>query len=448
MSKNYLINCCGGHAPSLSFSSASQFCVPRNCGQQLCESDTEGGGGPYTSCEQGIIFNICAPSLSEESCENRRRRYQKVEIENRAGDLWHGFKETIQYSVDANGKCVSTITCGGVGSIVTKTEAESSEDLGIENGKADYSTTEEYKVTYNSSCMDEDVKETSSGTSSLIGGYTNKESAGGKTCNYSYKCSSTLKDGVWTGTENSKGSCTPDPEGNSSFDETEDIDRPCWSPSPLEADVTVTYTPSLECAIINTFSEPDEEKICNPQSFPLYPAFENWDLYLNNGKCGDVGGSDLQPGQGFSNEAFNHVHIHDPLETQEQKFRYRIEHPPIFPACYLKVWIQKTTQEWRYESCATDNDPCCVKYVKGDRYKTNIGSYVWEPETCDYDIEDNLLECQYRIYSEPYEVMAAINTSVSVNILKYSYVEGYEPEDPDENGNQPCRPNGWPIIQC
>jgi hypothetical protein len=179
---------------------------------------------------------------------------------------------------------------------------------------------------------------------------------------------------------------------------------------------------------------------CWPESgMPPFPPFNQCD------KTPPI----FQNGQGYSCSASKREHPNDALFNSQTVIKYRVEHYPFFPTCYLKVWVSKITQKIRYVYCPTDDDNCRLcEENDGPPIETDDSVYVWESQSCDYDPEEDLSKCEYTIYGPENTITAGLNENVDIKIKKYSYVKDYEPEDPDQNGEQPCRPNGWPLIQC
>ena len=178
---------------------------------------------------------------------------------------------------------------------------------------------------------------------------------------------------------------------------------------------------------------------CSPKTMAPFPSFN---------KC-DTTPPNLQDGQSYSCAASKRENPDDSSFNSETVIKYRIEHPPIFPACYLKVWVSKITQKIRRVNCTHREDICqSCEEDDGPPIKTDEPAYVWNSQSCDYDIEEDLSKCEYTIYGPEHTVTAGVDENVSIEIKKYSYVKDYEPEDPDQNGEQPCRPNGWPLINC
>ncbi len=205
----------------------------------------------------------------------------------------------------------------------------------------------------------------------------------------------------------------------------------------LEDEEVITALDSNECPCGGPPYEPRGD--CSPKTMAPFPPFS---------QCNTTPPT-FQDGQSYSCGASKRENPDDASFNSETKIKYRIEHPPIFPACYLKVWVSKITQKIRYVPCPNDPNPCnlCEEY-DGLPIKTDEPPYVWESQSCDYDPEEDLSKCEYTIYGPEKTITAGVNEDVSVQIKKYSYVKNYEPEDPDEYGGQPCRPNGWPLITC
>lgn len=137
----------------------------------------------------------------------------------------------------------------------------------------------------------------------------------------------------------------------------------------------------------------------------------------------------LEDGQGYNNGAYD-FEDEETGSTSSQIFKYRVEHAPS-ATCYLKVWIKKTTET---ESGTTEDTAPPYEW-RGSGYP------------CYADESKIYTACENIIYGQPSgTISASRGQSISVSILKYSFLEDYEPNDPDENGDQGCKPNGFPIA--
>ena len=178
---------------------------------------------------------------------------------------------------------------------------------------------------------------------------------------------------------------------------------------------------------------PSETGCCYPEELTEYPEFDTCNQNpqpLEEGQLG--GGSDGIARNIPLFEGANNV-------GQFYAFKWRIEHGPI-PTGYLKVWIVIRTQ-----TVAPDENHVYV-------YPTQCGAPLItgpaeeEIETYEWTGTDKLLDlndlCQKIIYSEEGVLEADVGEIKTVGILKYSFTQGYEPNDPDEFGNQGDKPNG------
>lgn len=137
----------------------------------------------------------------------------------------------------------------------------------------------------------------------------------------------------------------------------------------------------------------------------------------------------LEDGQGYNNGAYD-FEDEETGSTSSQIFKYRVEHAPS-ATCYLKVWIKRTTET---ENGTTEDTDQPYEW-KGSGYP------------CYADESKIYTACENIIYGQPSgTISASKGSSISVSILKYSFLEDYEPNDPDENGDQGCKPNGFPIA--
>ncbi len=116
------------------------------------------------------------------------------------------------------------------------------------------------------------------------------------------------------------------------------------------------------------------------------------------------------------------------------KWRWRLKHSPT-PTCYLKVWLQEYS--WPNHIAFLFDPPTTI---------TDLSPYIWEgtgnpclPDTTKrFDAVENLIYD----HEEGTELYGpAQDKYMTVGILKYSYLEGYEPDISDPDNPQP---NGFP----
>ena len=110
-----------------------------------------------------------------------------------------------------------------------------------------------------------------------------------------------------------------------------------------------------------------------------------------------------------------------------RKFKWRLKHAPS-GTCYLKVWLRK-----KFEPEGG-----------GDPTYTPLSPYTWEGagNPCLKDSTKPVDDDANNITSDETEVsVPAENGRTSIEILKYSCVEGYEPDITDEENHQP---SGFP----
>ena len=141
--------------------------------------------------------------------------------------------------------------------------------------------------------------------------------------------------------------------------------------------------------------------------------------------------------------------------------QYRIRHHAQ-GTCYLKVWIAISTQ--KYEKVVTDPEvyPCCESLQAIVPPTRQLVTYEWEGSgrPCYQEIirEDGSIDftsCESEIFGTDFEEVTADENEVkTVRIWKWSFVKGYEPNNPDPpqeikemygNSYQGRYPNGFPI---
>jgi hypothetical protein len=240
-----------------------------------------------------------------------------------------------------------------------------------------------------------------------------------------------------------------------------------YNPVTDECTVLTPNSPSFACGntsiagYSNTYSMPTPS-----YKFPLiqpvqYPSFHTGELV-----DGQERNQGFQPFQ-VSRFGFSHVYNYNVSSVtfadgsflkNEKKSKYRIKHKKSLTG-YLKVWIRLRTislSEWYPGNPEITNgywQPFDCPYWKdlpspsiNQPITTELPPYVWQSTTVDPESDEDIFgEISAEIITSP-------GQSAVLEIYKWSYIEGYEPEDPiydgSVGGKQPCRPNGWPIIKC
>jgi hypothetical protein len=118
--------------------------------------------------------------------------------------------------------------------------------------------------------------------------------------------------------------------------------------------------------------------------------------------------------------------------------QYRVMHGPSM-TCYLKVWLRKTTKVvYAYSEPPVPDDIT---------HDDEFGSYEWvgtgnpcvpDPESS-VTGESNIIRGDVRSLDPP--TSDGNHTTITVEILKYSFLQDYEPDITDEENPQP---NGFP----
>ncbi len=422
---NSACNCCTSPPSTtlnLEFVSRSQSCSSSACGFIPCTSDGN---------------SICNPdrgSMSEqEKCANKRYLTMTTESGGRVA--------VTTCTATQQGGCDCKTTCSGSQVTTTKGGGSITDTYKINrppwptvtrvcSGTLNNKSTK----TYNSDCTTT-TKSECTGSSTLNITYDPFLSGGSWSGIriYSEKCSSSLQsDCSWSGTYSQTGYNSNIDYGGTGkvigdFTNTSPTSLPCCG----VPNVTTTVSPPEGKTTVN-YSNENTVKICTPQSLPSFPEFI---------EC-EKTPPPLSNGQGRSSEAYKFTSPTNTLETSQQEFKFRLKHQPT-GTCYLKVWFEKEILNWK-----SSTDQCPVLVEDGDPEKEDIDEpYEWEGSgyPCFEDKEKSPTECENAIYSEPKTITAQENQSVSVRIKKWSIIKDYEPDDPDENGCQGCKPNGFPI---
>ncbi len=270
--------------------------------------------------------------------------------------------------------------------------------------------------------------------------------------------------------------------------------------------VTTTITPTPNCTITYDYANLSPKR-CNPQNlleFPEY-ALRAGETFngskavcivdekepvptpdLKTGPCkpwpnvhglNECFGSNLfVVGQGRSNWAFKFVNPYKSDIVSERKVKARLTHSGG-ASCYLKVWIRKVIQKYKWEDCGTGfpGDPavtskchngtpplpacnegkdsqgrtiynCTSRWsTDGPPEKQNFQAYEWTGNPCLKDKCKSPDSC-FNYIDQEYDITAENGTTVYIE-YKYSYVKNYEPNWPDVCGSQGCKPNGYPIYE-
>jgi hypothetical protein len=248
-------------------------------------------------------------------------------------------------------------------------------------------------------------------------------------------CSSTLTNDGWVG----------EFDGNR-------IDGPCYNAveSPT---TTVTYSGPISDEEETLTPDPE----CEAKQIP-FPEFPDKCRFgcQTDGDCD--GPPDLEEGQGYSSTAFD-FSLNG--EILEQKFKYKIVHSAP-STCYLKVWTRKKIYKYVKKTPDPDPDPDnpCIQpnlqnyqYWEADEEEPfSYGgeqTYIWSGPTVKnglcVDPEKGVGHCDNYEESSVRTVNATNGQEVFLE-MKYSFVEGYEPDWPDEPNS--CKPNGFPNTNC
>jgi hypothetical protein len=484
---NSACNCCSQPpSPHISVEYASI--------QQSCTASGVCGFVPCTSTD--AVFNdkgecvtpaqICEPdfaSLSRaEKCSGKK--YLTKTITHRDGHT-----ETTTCTVNEDGGCDCETTCSGsytvteeTESTVTVNESVPSDDGSI-TGSGTASTTIVTTVTYKSDCSTtSDLTCSGSANSDVTSSYWGGTEVYTDICEGSFVKGRAVYDDVY-------GITTVEPCGDedctcmwdSTLKETHTIEGAVESDETssgafyclsgfngVETTSTTTQDPEPVCEVRTVFSNENTQtqSNCHPKTLPPYPAFID---------CTREGeeppeSPELEPGQGRSHTAYKYQNPHNSVIKSEQRVKFRVVHGPS-GTCYLKVWFRKVKQKYKYEDCDTGfpGDPprtapwnvncnppgnppplvCTSRWsTNGEPTYEGFGDYDWNGSgyPCFEDDSKQPNACENTIYmSQSKELVAGENESVTLQI-KWSLIKDYEPNWPDKNGCQGCKPNGFPIA--
>lgn len=143
-------------------------------------------------------------------------------------------------------------------------------------------------------------------------------------------------------------------------------------------------------------------------------------------------------GQGTTCSAFRNLSV-DESSFTIRRFKWKLRHFPT-GSCYLKVWV-RTRFRPEGTSGASDvlTDLTPYEWIGAP----TDGGLCFTDSTKPFNHADNAIESDVSA-----EVMEPeTDGTVTVEVKKWSCLEGYEPDDPLDNGNRPSpdnNPNGWP----
>jgi hypothetical protein len=198
------------------------------------------------------------------------------------------------------------------------------------------------------------------------------------------------------------------------------------------------------------------EKIISSLQMPEYPYFGNDYKTVEERPP-------LQTGQNFFTSAFHFKSSGGNIESK-RKAKLRIEFYPS-PSCYLKVWFIKRVRT--YVSATSGSSKCNLPNVLVEEvYLKNMQSFIWNGTGNDgiciddqsvgsfpYNAWENLIT-EDIVELNPTITTNGTGIDESVRILKYSFLENYEPDDPPNEfpfvgGIDPrCNKNGIPNPAC
>ena len=166
-----------------------------------------------------------------------------------------------------------------------------------------------------------------------------------------------------------------------------------------------------------------------PCDLPEFPEFPDWPTYPPDDPIV------FEDGQGDGCSAIRNW-TEGGVSKNETKVQWRIRHSPT-GTCYLKVWLRKTT--------TVTGDPTADPPVEDEVTTDDSETYEWEGtgNPCIDNPDDGASATSNDIIDEDDHAIDPPdeNGSISIEILKYSCLRGYEPDVSDEDNPQP---NGYP----
>jgi len=216
----------------------------------------------------------------------------------------------------------------------------------------------------------------------------------------------------------------------------------------LEEDSKTTRTPPQTPFTQVSYSAPVSEcDLCGPTTFP---EFYNDAVNCEQRYSGDIPDLGLEDGQGYGTTAASYSN-HGVYSQSTTVAKVRVEHTT--PAtCYLKVWLKKTTLKYVSGplSCTPNQLSNEETEILTYEWKGPVGCTAGKTKTCLNECEKPPDYCENEHYSTETWILDAGTpvpgeaTSISIQILKYSFIKGYEPDDPDVEPR--CKPNGFPPF--
>ena len=166
-----------------------------------------------------------------------------------------------------------------------------------------------------------------------------------------------------------------------------------------------------------------------PCDLPEFPEFPSWPTTPPDDPV------EFEDGQGSGCVAIRNWTVGG-VSKNETKVQWRIRHSPT-GTCYLKVWLRKTT--------TVTGDPTADPPVEDEVTTDDSETYEWEGtgNPCIDNPDDGASATSNDIIDEDDHAIDPPdeNGSISIEILKYSCLRGYEPDVSDEDNPQP---NGYP----
>jgi hypothetical protein len=221
--------------------------------------------------------------------------------------------------------------------------------------------------------------------------------------------------------------CTrPEPEPGDTIEE-------CYCVCPCDDGEPVATTPDVV-----TYTECAEVPPCT-LTFPPYPE---WLATHTEAPVTDppTAPPTLLDGQGFSSTAFREWNA-DGTQKTERKIKWRLVHPPT-GTCYLKVWVRMTFTPVAPPDPPVTDPPTPPTPRTPPTITEEIYEWSGTGNPCFTIPLEPVTAVGNIIHGAATEIgVPESNGETAVEILKFSCVEGYEPNIDDPDNKQP---NGFP----
>lgn len=420
---------------TIEYVSARQDCAASNCGFLPCISDE---------------INQCSPNggslTPAEICAGIRYLTKTFIAKDGHTEVSNCSINPVTSSCDCDPR-----TCSGT---IVETHNEYYES-NLQYGDLLHDLTTTTETTYNNDCT-LTIETTCVGENNQI-----QRSSGDNP--YTLNCQSQISEDCssWSFTETCSGGeagvCEGYPISGSGY---------CWNAAPFAVSTFAT-TPEPTETTSTTYTNVNNAGLCEPINFPPFPSFIDCVPEEEGEPVSEeeITYPELQSGQDYYQEAFQYKNPNNPTIKSTQKVKFRVAHSPS-ASCYVKVWLRKVIQSYRFEDCTTgflgdqprtppweidcEAYPCLTRWsTDGPPTYEDLEPYVWRGtgKPCFTEALKVFSACENKIYLSRDDMTLQVGEENNQSITlehKYSFVEGYEPNWPDERGSTGCKPNGFP----